>query len=64
MSAKLSEKHPGAVFPEDSETIRWTFSRREEHNLPYQSRLNLDTRHCDDVLPGASVVELPQAKHQ
>jgi hypothetical protein len=62
MSAELTEKHPGAVFPEDSETILWPFAQREEYNLLYQSRLDPDTKHCDDLLHGPSMAEFCQAK--
>jgi hypothetical protein len=48
MSGKSAEKHPGRVFLEDFEKILSLFAQREEHDLLYQSRLNPNTRHCDD----------------
>jgi hypothetical protein len=48
MFAKLTETHPGEVFPEDPETILSRFAQREGHNLLSQSQLDPDTRDCDD----------------
>jgi hypothetical protein len=48
MSAKLAEKNPGWVVPEDSENILSLFAQREELDLLSQSRLDPNPRHCDD----------------
>jgi hypothetical protein len=60
MFQKLTGEHPRAVFPEDSETILSLFARQEDLNLPDQNRLDSDTRDCDDLLHGTSMVEFGQ----
>jgi hypothetical protein len=43
---ELTGKHPGGVFPEDSETILSLFAQQEESTLPSQRRLDSDTSPC------------------
>jgi hypothetical protein len=57
---ELTGKHPGEVFPEDSETILSPFPQPEEYSLPYQSRLDSDASRCYDLLQGTSMVEFRQ----
>jgi hypothetical protein len=58
----IAEKHSGAVFPEDSETVLSLSAQRGEHNQLYQGRLDPDLRDCDDSSHGESMVDFRQAK--
>jgi hypothetical protein len=51
-----------SVFSEDFETILWRLAQREEDNLLYQGRLDPNTKYCDDLERGLSIVEFRQAK--
>jgi len=60
MFQELTGKHPGGVFPEDSETILSPFVQQEESNLSYQSRLDSDISPCYDLLHETSMAEFRQ----
>jgi hypothetical protein len=62
MPAQLTEKHPGGAFPDDSKTLLWLNSQREECNLLYQSRLAPDSPDCNDLLHTISMVQFRQEK--